>query len=242
MTRRRSRAAGGRSRRSIVAALLGLLLVGALLGGCGGRDAGGASTAAVAITRPDVGFRSAERLDEHYRKHGREFGSISREEYLRLAQTLRDRPARRRGPAGRAAGRRDHPIRPGQRGVRRIRRRRRDPDVLRPERRGAILPAAGTTMTDDPIRRFLRARGVADHVVDGGLDGLVADWEHTAERVERGYAARPRRLPQRPRRPPDHRGGPQRDAGARRSAARPASGGRRAHAPRHRPRGPVRLG
>jgi hypothetical protein len=43
-------------------------------------------------------------------------------------------------------------------------------------------------MTDDPIRRFLRARGVADHVVDGGLDGLVADWEHTAELVERGYA------------------------------------------------------
>ncbi len=42
-------------------------------------------------------------------------------------------------------------------------------------------------MTDDPIRRFLRARGAADHVVDGGLDGLVADWEHTAERVERGY-------------------------------------------------------
>jgi hypothetical protein len=43
-------------------------------------------------------------------------------------------------------------------------------------------------MTDDPIRRFLRARGVADHVVAGGLDGLVADWEHTAERVEKGYA------------------------------------------------------
>lgn len=43
-------------------------------------------------------------------------------------------------------------------------------------------------MTDDPIRRFLRARGAADHVVDGGLEGLVADWEGTAERVERGYA------------------------------------------------------
>ena len=93
MTRRRSRTAGGQLRRSIVAALLGLLLGGALLAGCGGRDAGGASTAAVAITRPDIGFRTAERLDEHYRKHGREFGSISRDEYLRLAQTLRDRPA-----------------------------------------------------------------------------------------------------------------------------------------------------
>ncbi len=93
MTRRRPRAAGGPSRGSIVAALLGLLLVGALLGGCGGRDTRGASTAAVAITRSDVGFRSAERLDEHYRKHGREFGSIGRDEYLRRAQILRDRPA-----------------------------------------------------------------------------------------------------------------------------------------------------
>ena len=93
MIRRRSRAAGGQSRRGIVAALLGLLLVGALLGGCGGRDTRGPSTAAVAITRSDVGFRSAERLDEHYRKHGREFGSIGREEYLRRAQNLRDRPA-----------------------------------------------------------------------------------------------------------------------------------------------------
>jgi hypothetical protein len=88
----RSRAASGRARRGIVAALLGLLLLGALLGGCGGRDTGGASTAVVAITRPDVGFRSAERLDEHYRKHGREFGSISRDDYLRLAQALRDGP------------------------------------------------------------------------------------------------------------------------------------------------------
>lgn len=43
-------------------------------------------------------------------------------------------------------------------------------------------------MTGDPIRRYLRARGVADHVVDGGLDGLVGDWERTAEQVERGYA------------------------------------------------------
>ena len=42
-------------------------------------------------------------------------------------------------------------------------------------------------MTNDPIRRLLRARGVAAHVVDGGLDGLVADWERTAANVEAGY-------------------------------------------------------
>src|SRR2546421_1076828 len=40
-----------------------------------------------------VGFRSEERLEEHYRKHGREFGHVSMEQYLRLAQKLRDRSA-----------------------------------------------------------------------------------------------------------------------------------------------------
>src|SRR5690606_19895133 len=40
-----------------------------------------------------VGFRSADRLEEHFRKHGREFGSISESEYLARAQALRDGPA-----------------------------------------------------------------------------------------------------------------------------------------------------
>jgi hypothetical protein len=35
------------------------------------------------------GFRS----NEHYHKHGAEFGAISQQEYLRLAQALRDAPA-----------------------------------------------------------------------------------------------------------------------------------------------------
>lgn len=39
------------------------------------------------------GFRSREQLDEHYAKHGAEFGAISKAEYLRLAQQLRDAPA-----------------------------------------------------------------------------------------------------------------------------------------------------
>ncbi len=39
-----------------------------------------------------VGFTSARSLDEHYAKHGREFGSISRDDYLRMAQRLRDAP------------------------------------------------------------------------------------------------------------------------------------------------------
>ena len=38
------------------------------------------------------GFRSAAQLDEHYSKHGAEFGNIGKQEYLRLAQELRDAP------------------------------------------------------------------------------------------------------------------------------------------------------
>ena len=36
------------------------------------------------------GFRSKLLLDEHFEKHGREFGAITEEQYLRLAQQLRD--------------------------------------------------------------------------------------------------------------------------------------------------------
>lgn len=42
------------------------------------------------------GFRSRAQLDEHYQKHGAEFGAISKAEYLHLAQELRD--ARPGGP------------------------------------------------------------------------------------------------------------------------------------------------
>lgn len=38
------------------------------------------------------GFRSAAQFEEHYSKHGAEFGNISKAEYLRLAQELRDAP------------------------------------------------------------------------------------------------------------------------------------------------------
>jgi pyocin large subunit-like protein len=40
-----------------------------------------------------IGFASRERLAQHYHKHGNEFGNISMEEYLRVAQTLRDHAA-----------------------------------------------------------------------------------------------------------------------------------------------------
>ena len=37
-----------------------------------------------------VGFKSRDRLEEHFAKHGREFGAASPEDYLAKAQALRD--------------------------------------------------------------------------------------------------------------------------------------------------------
>ena len=45
-----------------------------------------------AITRPNVGFRSRAQFNEHFQKHGAEFGRVTQREYLRAAQTLRDAP------------------------------------------------------------------------------------------------------------------------------------------------------
>ncbi len=54
---------------------------------------GGQPVAPSINVRTHIGFRTRRNLDEHYQKHGREFGSISQEEYLQQAQTLRDSPA-----------------------------------------------------------------------------------------------------------------------------------------------------
>ncbi len=40
--------------------------------------------------RSGIGFASRRKLEEHYLKHGREFGSVDIDQYLRLAQVLRD--------------------------------------------------------------------------------------------------------------------------------------------------------
>jgi pyocin large subunit-like protein len=47
---------------------------------------------AAALLAAGPGFRTQRNLDEHYAKHGAEFGRISKAEYLRLAQELRDSP------------------------------------------------------------------------------------------------------------------------------------------------------
>ncbi|HEY4361864.1 MAG TPA: hypothetical protein VGN17_12875 [Bryobacteraceae bacterium] len=48
--------------------------------------------AALALLAAGAGFRTRKLFDEHYRKHGSEFGRITQDEYLRLAQDLRDAP------------------------------------------------------------------------------------------------------------------------------------------------------
>jgi len=59
-----------------------------------GRESAEAAAAAEVTEprHPEIGFRSRERLNEHFRKHGREFGVKRAGDYLRLAQLLRDRP------------------------------------------------------------------------------------------------------------------------------------------------------
>jgi pyocin large subunit-like protein len=39
------------------------------------------------------GFRSRKQFEEHFAKHGSEFGRVTPDEYLHLAQELRDAPA-----------------------------------------------------------------------------------------------------------------------------------------------------
>ncbi len=41
--------------------------------------------------------------------------------------------------------------------------------------------------TPDLVREFLRKKGCAEHVVEGGLGGLVQKWEGVVESVKRGY-------------------------------------------------------
>ena len=91
------------------------------------------SPRAAAATRTSIGFRTPELLAEHYRKHGGEFGNITLEEYLHLAQSLRD--ARPGGPV--------------------LELRRRDGVIVRFDRsRGAFLAFD----PDGTIRTFFRPR------------------------------------------------------------------------------------
>jgi pyocin large subunit-like protein len=48
---------------------------------------------ALLLAAAGPGFRSRRLFEEHYSKHGSEFGNISPQEYLARAQALRDAPA-----------------------------------------------------------------------------------------------------------------------------------------------------
>ena len=47
-------------------------------------------TAQAQTSAAGVGFVDSRRLEEHYEKHGAEFGHITKQDYLRQAQLLRD--------------------------------------------------------------------------------------------------------------------------------------------------------
>jgi pyocin large subunit-like protein len=48
--------------------------------------------AAFVLLADGPGFRSRSQLEEHFAKHGSEFGNITSQQYLELAQQLRDAP------------------------------------------------------------------------------------------------------------------------------------------------------
>ncbi len=39
----------------------------------------------------------------------------------------------------------------------------------------------------DPVREFLKERGCPEHVISGGLEGLIENWESVVDSVEAGY-------------------------------------------------------
>jgi pyocin large subunit-like protein len=57
-----------------------------------GRSAIAFLLAALFLVAAGPGFRSRRQFEEHFAKHGREFGNISPAEYLARAQALRDAP------------------------------------------------------------------------------------------------------------------------------------------------------
>ncbi len=54
------------------------------------HDTSSSSASPKAQVDTRIGFTSKRALDEHFQKHGDEFGSITEAQYLRLAQDLRD--------------------------------------------------------------------------------------------------------------------------------------------------------
>lgn len=77
-------------RKFLVPLLAVLLACG--LAGCATAPTISSDKAEAAGKATTIGFYDDERLREHYSKHGYEFGSISKDEYLKRAIALRDAP------------------------------------------------------------------------------------------------------------------------------------------------------
>ena len=94
LRRNASRWGGLPWRRLLTAALAlaAIVVYWTQLGDRGARVAARDTTtpATEARDRANIGFATERRLDEHYDKHGGEFGRITRQDYLRQAQLLRD--------------------------------------------------------------------------------------------------------------------------------------------------------
>src|SRR5215510_9590240 len=57
-----------------------------------GKPANSANSSGAGAIHSGIGFANRGKFLQHYEKHGAEFGAISKEEYLRQAQILRDSP------------------------------------------------------------------------------------------------------------------------------------------------------
>ena len=84
-------------RRILRTAVLFILTAAVFAPGAAQNPSGGLSTGISADPlypqgrHPEIGFANRSRLYEHFEKHGGEFPGLTREEYLRRAQDLRDR-------------------------------------------------------------------------------------------------------------------------------------------------------
>ena len=56
------------------------------------NSANSSNSSGAGAIHSDIGFANRGKFLQHYEKHGGEFGAISKEEYLRQAQILRDSP------------------------------------------------------------------------------------------------------------------------------------------------------
>jgi pyocin large subunit-like protein len=73
----------------VVGKLIACLLLCAFAFGCSPPSS---SVEAPTLTANSIGFASKEKLTQHFQKHGAEFGCKNEVAYLKLAQTLRDKP------------------------------------------------------------------------------------------------------------------------------------------------------